>query len=550
MVTWSKKNSNQSQTAVAGQKYSSTGARLWTSGGIEFVPMSSAVFGPIGGAVFDGTSAIIAYDEYVSGSSVNSNIKAFAVDDAGSMLWSPTTTLVAGRTTEKSHTTNSSLFREQLIVVWEEVSDIYMQNINTDGEIGEILLSNDATLSDLTVDGTTVPGFSPSKYSYSYPVVSGNPVPVTGATANDTASTVVITQAVAVPGQATVLVTAADGTQLTYVVNFYVAGDDATLSDLTVDGVTIPGFDPDVFDYDYQVETGSPIPVVGAVATDSMATLVITQASTLPDTATVFVTSEDSLHTNTYTVNFLYTPNDDATLSDILVDGASLEGFAPDVYNYTYGVVVGDLVPFIEGIPTDPNATVVDTQSEDVPGDATSVVTAEDTITELTYTVSFYYLGNDATLSDLTVDGVTISGFDPDTLYYRYLVNDPDSIPFVDGTPTDSMATLTVTQATEIPGDATLVVVAEDGIEELTYTVHFYTPTSDATLSDLRVDEETIEGFSPAIYNYEVGVLEGQDIPMIEGTTNDSLATKEVTQALKFQVMEPLLLQRKMIRPS
>ncbi len=531
LVTWSKKNSNQSQTAIAGQKISPSGTRLWTDAGIEFIPMAANIDGSYGGVVFGGTNGIIVYEENVGGTS--SYVKAFGFDGAGAFIWSPTITTMSSRSTSKVHLVVSQLSSNQIVAVWEEAStDIYMQNIYTDGSIGDPPISTDATLSDLTVNGNTVEGFSPDIYNYNVPIPTGAPLPITGATPNFPAATMVITQAVSVPGQSNVLVTAEDGiTQLTYTIDFYVAGTDATLSDLTVDNVTIPGFDPNIFSYDYQVATGDPIPFVDATTTDPMATMIINQATALPGSATVVVTSEDGLTTNTYTVNFLYTPGTDATLSDLLVAGVTIDGFDPGIFNYTYAVVYNNPAPYVEGITSDPLATIDDTQCLSIPGDAILVVTAEDGVTTLTYTVSFYYLGYDATLSDLTVDGTTIDGFDPNITSYQYLVTDITPIPVVDGTTNDPAANLTTTQATAIPGDATLLVVAEDGVTELTYTVHFYTLSTDATLSDLTVDGTTVEGFTPTTYYYEVDVPEGHPVPVIDGTTSDSLATMDITQA-------------------
>ncbi len=398
--------------------------------------------------------------------------------------------------------------------------------------MGEPLFSSDATLSDLTVNGTTVEGFDPYVYHYTMAIPEGDPLPITGATPNDSAATVNITQTPAVPGTSTVLVTAEDGvTQHTYTIDFHVLGTDATLADLTVNGTTIPGFDPNIFEYDYTVPNGDPIPVVGATPSDTNATMVITQATSLPGTATVLVTAEDTITTNLYTVNFLYFPGTDATLSDLTVDGVTIPGFDPNVFEYDYGVVEGYAVPYIEGTPTDSLATVADIQAITVPDTAYSIVTAEDGVTTNTYSVNFYYIDSDATLSDLTVDGMTIPGFDPDITDYQYFVADPQVIPVVDGTTNDPDASLTVTQADSIPGDATLYVLAEDSVHDMTYTVHFYTSNTDATLQDLTVDGTTIEGFSPSVTYYEVDVEEGSPIPVIDGTPTDSLATKEVTQA-------------------
>lgn len=533
LVTWSKKNANQTQTAISGQKFSAAGVAQWTNSGIDFVPMGDMVSGSIGGVVYDGTNAIIVYDEYVS-SSAFSNIRALGINNSGSMIWSPTTILVAGRTTSKLHIVHSKLFNDQLITTWEEGSDgsnIYMQNIHTDGSIGEPPISHDATLSNLTVNGSTVPEFDPEVYTYNYPIPTGNPLPVTGATASSPAATVAITQAVSVPGSATVLVTAEDGTtQLTYTVIFYVAGTDATLDDLTLNNVTIPGFAPNVFSYDYTVPTGNPIPLVGATAADIHADVDINQAVDLPGIATVVVISEDGLNTNTYTVNFLYIPATDATLEEILLNGATLEGFEPTVFEYDVELIYDEPAPYTMGIPTDPNATVSETQCSEVPGDAILLVTAEDGVTQLTYTVHFSYANYDATLSDLTVDGVTISGFDPNTTSYQYEVEDNNQIPVVDGTTNDPEATLTVTQATEIPGLATLIVLAKDGVHETTYSVYFYAISNIATLLDLKVDGVTVEGFDPAINYYEVDIVEGSDLPVITASTTDPQATMEITQ--------------------
>ncbi len=221
LVTWSKKNSNQSETAIAGQKFSTTGEQQWTTDGIEFILMSANISGTIGGSVFDGTSAIIAYDEFISGY-YYSHINALAVDDEGNMIWSPSTTLMAAKTTEKIHIVNSLILNEQLIVVWEEAgTDIYMQNIYTDGTMGPLPVSDDATLSELTVDGESVTDFSPDTYYYEVDVPEGQAIPVIDGVPNNINASLEITQASDIPGDGIIVVTAEDEiTQLTYSVHF------------------------------------------------------------------------------------------------------------------------------------------------------------------------------------------------------------------------------------------------------------------------------------------------------------------------------------------
>jgi hypothetical protein len=60
-------------------------------------------------------------------------------------------------------------------------------------------------------------------------------------------------------------------------------------------------------------------------------------------------------------------------------------------------------------------------------------------------------------------------------------------------------------------------------------------PGTDATLSDLQVDGETIEGFSPAVLNYTVELPEGTtEVPVVTATTNDPEATHIVNDALSL----------------
>ena len=88
--------------------------------------------------------------------------------------------------------------------------------------------SSDSTLSALTVGGTSVAGFAPETTGYSitlpYGTEVGSPAATVAAIPNDANAQVEITQAAALPGNATVLVTAENGADMhTYTVNLLVA---------------------------------------------------------------------------------------------------------------------------------------------------------------------------------------------------------------------------------------------------------------------------------------------------------------------------------------
>ena len=81
----------------------------------------------------------------------------------------------------------------------------------------------------------------------------------------------------------------------------------------------------------------------------------------------------------------------------------------------------------------------------------------------------------DATLSDLTVDGTTVTGFDAGTLSYNVeLPEGTTVVPTVVGTPTQSSPATAVTNAaTELPGASTVLVTAQDLSTTETYTINF-----------------------------------------------------------------------------
>jgi hypothetical protein len=84
--------------------------------------------------------------------------------------------------------------------------------------------------------------------------------------------------------------------------------------------------------------------------------------------------------------------------------------------------------------------------------------------------------GSDATLSDLQVDGATMTGFSSSVTNYTYeLVVGTTTVPQITlATPTDAGATITsITQAPGIPGTASVLVTSQNGNVTQTYNVNF-----------------------------------------------------------------------------
>ena len=353
-------------------------------------------------------------------------------------------------------------------------SDIYLDNIYFWKE--PAAAGTDATLSDLQVDSATISGFSAGTTSYTYNLLEGTTdIPqITAATTTDANAQTTITQATAIPGDATVVVTAQDGTTTqTYTVSYaYVTSPEGTWKFTPTAGAFMIG----------------PSQGSGQWFTSSAAD----------------VTTRDCLFDDEYVFNV------DGSFENVLGSDTWLEGWqgiTPDAcgtpiaphdgtnpatwsYNPSGTITIVGEGAFL-GL-----AKVTNTNELGDPVDDTITYTLTSiTSTNMTLDIQladgnwwrFLFTkqaaaGSDATLSSLEVDSASISGFSPVTTSYSYEVAVGASIPQITAaTPTDANANASITQATSIPGDATVVVTAQDGTTTQTYTVSYFydaTPTT------------------------------------------------------------------------
>lgn len=233
----------------------------------------------------------------------------------------------------------------------------------------------------------------------------------------------------------------------------------------------------------------------------------------------------------------------DATLSDLQVDGVTIDGFVSTKTDYDYSVAAtATEAPVVSATKhdtkaSDPVITQPALPTEGNPTQATVSVTAEDGETKLTYTVTFTRaeLSHDATLKEIKVDGVAISGFTPSTETYSVAVPfSQTSLPIVSATANNSGAQpLQITQATDVPGDATILVTAEDGTTKKTYTISFAraAASSDATLKALTYNGISVSGFSASQTAYNVELAQGSAKPVVAAETTHPFAKAEIEQA-------------------
>ena len=159
-----------------------------------------------------------------------------------------------------------------------------------------------------------------------------------------------------------------------------------------------------------------------------------------------------------------------------------------------------------------------------------NVIKATLTFGDKTYTlknVALSATGNvDASLKSITVDGIALEGFLPQTAVYRD-VEVTSTTPVVAATANAATSTVEITQVTEVPGTATITVTAEAGNTQ-TYTLYIIAGRS----KDASLKEVTIDGKAFTLKEGEVSYrTQVSKLPIVNAVANDTKATVEIEQA-------------------
>lgn len=255
--------------------------------------------------------------------------------------------------------------------------------------------STDATLSALTYDGTSVPNFSAATTSYEVELPADyTGVPTVAATTNDNSATTDITQVTTLPGVATIVVTAEDGTtQKTYTVTFMKESANPKVESATwpnirgtavIDQVnkTITG----------QVLNGSSLTLEPTFTGKYLNSQSPTGAQNFANGAISYTFTSATNEQTVYSVTITESPavSSDATLSSLMYGGKSVPNFSPSTLTYEIELTEGiNTPPTISATTNDSKATMQITQASSVPGVGKVEVTAEDGTTKLTYTINY-----------------------------------------------------------------------------------------------------------------------------------------------------------------
>lgn len=351
----------------------------------------------------------------------------------------------------------------------------------------QIAKSPNAHLSALTYDKKNVPGFHRDSLSYEVWLAPGTTVPpVVECQTEFPGLKPQITQATALPGAATVKVTAEDGhTQLTYTINFKVSlSKDATASWIRYNQQPLPGFHPDSLNYSVELPYGTTSVQVTAAANWPKARARCWQVTSLPGTAIVQVVAEDTTVKRNYRISFSVAKNNNARLDSLYYmlgkTKCLIPAFHPD--SLVYSVVLPEknkIRPVVAAVPQDARAkskVLYPLLMEDT---VRVWVIAENGSDSLCYKIAFRVRrSTNALLSSLKVNGKPLANF-KDTVFDYPVLLDSSVVPFVEALPADSDAQVRILFPSHIPGTVTVTVTAEDTSVHCVYRLYFSIRLSD-----------------------------------------------------------------------
>lgn len=388
------------------------------------------------------------------------------------------------------------------------------------------------TLLAIRYDNKLIDNFAPRTYFYEVPIASGQSFPdvIEYDQADDYQN--VTLNLLSADEQAQlyqIVVKAQNGQMQTYTVNFVrQLLNVTTINMIKINGVPLAGFDVDVYDYSYilaanvttmprvEVETEESykqkiemLPAVDSIATKSLNQKMV-----------ITVTAENGEY-KIYTIHFPIEVSKNATLNQIFYGGNALPSFVSTVYNYTVELPIGTTnVPQITYLKKEDAQNVDQSYDPDNSWKVYVDVTAEDKQYTQRYTINFVLAkSNNTLLKDIVFeDSLNLITFVPDIVDYEFEVpysadRDTAHHMFIEPVASEEGQTIMVDSARY--GERFQVVItvtAPNDDDMIQYNlVYSYRRNPDATLKNLWLDGDSIDGFMSDTLEYYVEFEVGTD---------------------------------------
>ena len=405
----------------------------------------------------------------------------------------------------------------------------------------------DAYLSDIRYENASIPGFNPTRFDYTMDIPYSAPTPpaISFYSSSPTALVFRSEQMNTPPYTQRALVYSQDMTVLNvYTVSFnLVKNTNAALADIKVNGVSLQEFDPQEFDYNYELPyTELNAPIVTATPAYEYAQVDIIQIDTVTGTVTINVTAENEAYTAVYTINFTRELSSATAMGTIIYEYNN-QIYAYEVNNRGTEIIIA-LPVETEGNPVITNIILADNRAgfeiDEQPNatndfTGTIIVTAED-LTEEIYSIIFEKTLSESTLlTGIYYNGIPVPNFDPEVSTYTIILPfNTSQIPNITATATWQGTNVTIQNPSHPFGNGTVTVTSEDGENSAIYIIDFQrkgNPRLVALSYNLDGTNIPVPGFDPAILTYNVTLGIGtMAVPVLEFVPEDTRCTIEVDQ--------------------
>lgn len=398
-------------------------------------------------------------------------------------------------------------------------------------------------LKNILVAGVPLEGFEPTNNEVPYPVPAET-TEILEAVAADDAQTIETTMTEITGGvEYEITVTAQNKTKRKYTVRMTrPLSPDSTLTGILLDSVMIDGFAPNVYDYTVTLpiakgpkKARAKMPNLTYVAANNGQTIGVSAGELNGDPTTITVTAEDEGASSIYTVTINEELSSCTELTDITINGKSVDpNFEPGRHFYSTTVDKDIVIGYThEDRFFQKVDTIIDVIKPGVEFHYTLRVTAEDG-TQAEYLVEIYVQNqsNDAQLANILLDNVDfltykanaelanpqLPAFDPGK--NDYTVKAPiDKIPNVSGQL--KMADQKIDSWVESTDQVYCVhldVTAVDGVTKNQYKVYVERTLPQLNrLTSISIDGDTIKPFDPNKHSYIYDKLaDGAALPEIE----------------------------------
>ena len=377
-----------------------------------------------------------------------------------------------------------------------------------------------SSLNMIYIGGVALEGFDPTKTSYTYTLPIGTTeLPAITYDKGDEYQKIVVTTG-GINSITRIAVTSESGSSTIYQISFSVyKATNATLKMIYLNGQPLDGFDPNILDYDCPLPQDTKVlPIITYDQADEYQTVTTRDGGVNGDYK--ITVRPQSGASQTYILHFSVATSDNADLKMIYLNGDSLKGFDPNIFNYVdtlpMGVLTTPTVTFEKG---DSYQKVLNICSNNV---QSIKVTAESGKTQ-TYTITFVIQrSNSAFLKMIYLDGDSLEGFDKNTFDYTYSLRNATCPKITVDKEEGQQVTITTPYST---GQAKIM-VQPIGDEANTYTINFVNIDHNfALLKNIYVDGVAISRFTPQNFAYSVVCNSSNAV-----ITYDADPTQQVTE--------------------